>query len=457
MKHLGDSKIFEHLRLKITLWAILAMAVLAPVACASPAAPAPEQPVRQAATNTAVPTEPSPNLEPTEERPTATVPVPTGQEVIHVGVVESVDAQKLVLSTTGDEVTLTLSGQTQVQVFREAALGDLEVGQRVTIVGSQAGAGLSASSIVVTMEGTSLYEDLGEVQVGRGRLGYIGNIVSIGDGTIELTTNQGPRVATVSAAGTTVQMPAASIETELTPGQLVTVIGEENPGGGITARSVLITPEMGPLMSGGRRGGGRRGGGAGAFGERSTATPVPEFDPSRQAGEYQGISFAVAPGSEASFIVRERLALLLLPNKVTMRTNALSGVVRLDGGASEVVIDLRQLVSGQRLRDGYVRRNMFSQHPKAIFNIDDVGQLPPGLAHGREAEIQRTGLLQIRGVEVPLGFDLTVQDMGGEILVQGRTKFSWEDFGMDAPTAGVVLSVSDQVDVVVNLTLKPLR
>lgn len=140
-----------------------------------------------------------------------------------------------------------------------------------------------------------------------------------------------------------------------------------------------------------------------------------------------------------------------------MRTTALSGEVRFDGGQSRVVVDLHRLTSGQSLRDGYVRRTMFPQHPTAVFNLDHLGPLPPGFTEGQDVETRRAGVLEIRGIEAPLEFDLKVHDQGDVVEVQGRTGFIWQDFGLETPTAGIVLSVSDQVDVEVTLVLKPLR
>lgn len=274
----------------------MALTLLAAAACASSVTPPPEEVLEKATPIPTIRVEINPGAETTVPGPTPAAGAATGPEVIHVGVVESIGEDELVLSTIGGSVTLILGTQTEVQAFRVATLQDLKVGQRVTVMGIATGEGFTTSSVLVTMEGTSLFEDLGEVPVGRGRLAYIGNIASIGDGAIELATNLGPRTAAVSADGTTVQMPAA-IAAELAPGQLVTVVGQEGPEGGITARSILITPELGPLMSGGRRGGGRRGGGAGAGGDTAAIPTVAEFDPARQAGEYQGVVFGVAPGS----------------------------------------------------------------------------------------------------------------------------------------------------------------
>ena len=224
--------------------AILALTLLAAAACASSVTPPPEEVLEKATPIPTIRVEINPGAETTVPGPTPAAGAATGPAVIHVGVVESIGEDELVLSTIGGSVTLILGAQTEVQAFRVATLQDLKVGQRVTVMGIATGEGFTTSSVLVTMEGTSLFEDLGEVPVGRGRLAYIGNIASIGDGAIELATNLEPRTAAVSADGTPLQ--------------------------------------MAPAIAGG---------------DTAAIPTVAEFDPARQAGEYQGVVFGVAPGS----------------------------------------------------------------------------------------------------------------------------------------------------------------
>ena len=52
----------------------------------------------------------------------------------------------------------------------------------------------------------------------------------------------------------------------------------------------------------------------------------------RTAGQYEGITFNVSEGSEATFTVEEQLANLPLPNDAVLRTtSALTGIVNFDG------------------------------------------------------------------------------------------------------------------------------
>ena len=140
-----------------------------------------------------------------------------------------------------------------------------------------------------------------------------------------------------------------------------------------------------------------------------------------------------------------------------MRTTALSGEIRFDGRPSSVEIDLHQLSSNQRLRDGYVRRAMFPDHTKATFTLEDVASLPAGFAEGEESKSRIDGLLNIRGVDFPLKFNITAVDKGDVITIVGRTRFTWDELGISPPTAGLVLTLSDEVDVRIRLTVKPVR
>lgn len=110
--------------------------------------------------------------------------------------------------------------------------------------------------------------------------------------------------------------------------------GIESSDGGITAQSVLITQELGGLMSASRTGGrGGSGGGQGGGGGQGQGPPPlsgtvaapSDFDTERKTGAYDGITFVITDDSKVTFRVREQLALIPLPHHAEMRTTALSG------------------------------------------------------------------------------------------------------------------------------------
>ena len=401
---------------------------------------------------------------PDTSTPTATTG-PTENTAVRVGVIESVDGDTMSVETLAGTISVHLTDASIIQEFGAGSPQDLAIGQRVTVVGQDTEAGVAARAVIVSLENTSLFEDQGDFQMGRRSRALVGIIERINDGSITVSTKLGPRTATYVVGETAVQMPATASTRQLSPGQLVTIIGSESAGGGITARSVLITPDLRGLMSAGRPSGGRRGAGGRGPSPGSTASnataavavPTPTFDAERRAGAYEGITFVVTEDSEAKFRVREQLALIPLPHHAEMRTTALSGDIHLDGRPSVVEIDLHQLSSDQSLRDRYVRGNMFRDHPEAIFTLEDVGALPPELAEGKEIEAKIAGVLDILGGDFPLVFDVTVQDRGDVVSIRGRTKFTWDDLGMSPPSAGFVLTLGHDVEVGIALTIKPVR
>ena len=186
-------------------------------------------------------------------------------------------------------------------------------------------------------------------------------------------------------------------------------------------------------------------------------TPTPAFDTQRTIGESEGVTFLVGEGSEATFTVSEQLTILPLPSDAVMRTTALSGEIHLDGRPSVIKIDLQQLSSDQSRRDQYVRRRMFPNDPIAVFTLGDAGQPPEGFTSGEEITTQVVGEFSIRGIEVPLNFEIEARDDGDVIFILGRTSFVWSDFGLTAPTAvPIVISIEDEVKVEVLLVVRPI-
>ena len=186
------------------------------------------------------------------------------------------------------------------------------------------------------------------------------------------------------------------------------------------------------------------------------ASPTPEpAMTERSVGDYEGITFVVSDGSEATFTVEEQLVRLPLPNDAVMRTTTLSGEVRLDGRESAIQIDLHTLVSDQQYRDRYVRSRMFGDHQFATFTVPDVGPLPDGLDAGESVTTKVSGSLDVRGITVPMEFDIEARDDGSELFILGRTTFTWQELDIPPPTAPSVASIEDEVRVEVLLAVVP--
>ena len=185
---------------------------------------------------------------------------------------------------------------------------------------------------------------------------------------------------------------------------------------------------------------------------RPTRTPTPE--PPELCPYTDGRCWVIGEGSEATFTVTERLARLSLPNDAVVRTSRLSGEINLER-PSVININLHSLSSDQSFRDRYIRNRMFPNSPVATFTVDDLGQVPEGFFTGDEVMGQVTGTLTIRGVEVPLVFDLEVRDDGDVLNILGKTTFTWEQLQIPVPTARSVLWVEDEVKVQILVLARP--
>ena len=189
---------------------------------------------------------------------------------------------------------------------------------------------------------------------------------------------------------------------------------------------------------------------------RPTPTATPAFDTQRLAGSYDGVTFLVSEGSEATFTVTEQLARLPLPNDAVMRTTGLRGDVRLDGGSSVFTINLHQLSSDNNFRDRYVRTRMFPNDRFATFTVAEIGSMPEAFATGEPIATTVPGRLTIKGEDIPLDFEVEARDDGDVIFIVGRTTFTWDQLKLPKPRARLVVSLEDEVKVEVLLALRPV-
>ena len=175
----------------------------------------------------------------------------------------------------------------------------------------------------------------------------------------------------------------------------------------------------------------------------------------REVGDYDGLTFVVSEGSEATFTVTEQLANLPLPIDAVMRTTGLSGEVYLDGRPSTILLDLHSMSSDSNFRDGYVRSRMFGGYDVATFTVEAPDPLPDDFASGSEITTQATGTLDIRDVQVPITFEIQARDDGNALFILGRTTFTWDQLSIAKPTARSVVSLEDEVRVEIVLSAKP--
>lgn len=152
-----------------------------------------------------------------------------------------------------------------------------------------------------------------------------------------------------------------------------------------------------------------------------------------------------ATGSFAGFRVEEELTI----GEVTAvgRTGEVSGFIRLGAGvleAAEITVDMSTITTDRSLRDNRTRQALGTdQFPNAVFVLTEPVALPDGAADGVAFSLEAAGDLTVKGVTNPAVFALEAQLVDDVIAVVGSTAVRFDDYGVQAPSAPIVVSVED--------------
>lgn len=155
--------------------------------------------------------------------------------------------------------------------------------------------------------------------------------------------------------------------------------------------------------------------------------------------------FEQATGSFAGFRVDEELTI----GEVTAvgRTGEVSGFIQLGAGgleAAEIAVDMSTIASDRPLRDGRTRQALGTdQFPTATFVLTEPVALPADAADGTAFSLEAAGELTVKGVANPAVFALDAQLVDDVIVVVGSTEVTFADYGVQAPSAPIVVSVED--------------
>ena len=134
-------------------------------------------------------------------------------------------------------------------------------------------------------------------------------------------------------------------------------------------------------------------------------------------------------------------------NTAIGRTPNVSGQLTLSGqtlSAVHVDVDLTSITSDQPRRDPAIQRTLETNtYPTATFDLTAPVSLPQAPAEGVTYNLTATGNMTVHGVTKAVTVTLQAQLKDSVIVVVGSTPFAFADYGMSAPAAPVVLSVSD--------------
>lgn len=136
------------------------------------------------------------------------------------------------------------------------------------------------------------------------------------------------------------------------------------------------------------------------------------------------------------------------------RSPRVEGEVVIDGGrVLEAVVraDLQGLVSDNGNRDSRVRP-LFADRP-VVFTLTapvDFGGVPE---EGQRVAVTAQGTLRIGEIERDVNVELSADVIGSRLVVTGSTLVLLADFDVTVPSAPVVLSVSDEATIELQLYL----
>ena len=152
-------------------------------------------------------------------------------------------------------------------------------------------------------------------------------------------------------------------------------------------------------------------------------------------------------GSYVGYRVQEELATIGAKTAVG-RTPALTGSFMFSGttlATAEIVADVTQLTSDDSRRDGAIRRQALetTTFPEASFILTSPVDLGTDPAGGATFTAEASGDLTLHGVTRAVTVPISGQLVGDTVVVVGGLEIRFDDYEIDKPTAGIVLSVDD--------------
>jgi polyisoprenoid-binding protein YceI len=180
--------------------------------------------------------------------------------------------------------------------------------------------------------------------------------------------------------------------------------------------------------------------------------------PSRSAG----VRLDVAPGSSASYRVREQLARLNFPNDAVGTTQTVTGSLHFaaDGAIvtdqSKLRIDLRTLKSDEERRDAYLRERTLrtDRFPIAEFQARRTEGLIYPLPSTGSVSFQLIGDLAVHGVTSEVSWNVT-GNLGSDVVTgRATTRFPFSKFKLTIPKLLGLVSVNDDIQLEVDLKMR---
>ena len=166
--------------------------------------------------------------------------------------------------------------------------------------------------------------------------------------------------------------------------------------------------------------------------------------------------FESATGTFAGFRIDEELSTIGSTTAVG-RTGDVEGTVTIEGTElteTEVTVDLTTITTDQSRRDTKVQAALDTgQFPTATFNLTEPIDLGDAVTTGDETSVTATGDLTVHGITKPVEIELDAKIKGSTLIVVGSVDVALSDFGIEAPSAPIVVSVADDATIEFQLLL----
>jgi len=167
----------------------------------------------------------------------------------------------------------------------------------------------------------------------------------------------------------------------------------------------------------------------------------------------------VAAKSKACYRVREQLLRFTFPTDAVGCTSDIEGQVVLqpDGTVvserSRVQVNLSTLTSDEGRRDQFVRRNTLQtdRYPYAVLVPKALIGVPSPLPTSGQATFQLVGDLTIRDVTREVTWEVTATFTEGQVDMEAKTAFTFNEFQLERPQVPIVLSVEDPIRLEVSI------
>ncbi|MDZ7674017.1 MAG: YceI family protein [Acidimicrobiales bacterium] len=152
-------------------------------------------------------------------------------------------------------------------------------------------------------------------------------------------------------------------------------------------------------------------------------------------------------GLQAGFRVDEELANVGASTAVG-RTPGVAGSLTIESTtvtAVDITVDMTQIETNEARRDDRVHEALATdEFPTAAFTLTEpieLGELP---AEGETISVTATGEMTIKGITNDIELELDARLVDGVLVVVGSAPVVFGDYGVEAPSAPIVVSVDDE-------------